>query len=657
MARRSASATALWVGLVCLLPLLAAAQNPTAQIVLRWKEVAGATNYEIEIAKDAAFKDTVVREKTPTAGFRWKEIPAVAHYWRVRSLDVSGRQSPWSETQMIDAAVSAPDLIAPSSGARIFMGELRAIELAFEISQVIKAYRIEVAPDARFGQRLLERSVTASPVSFTAPAPGTYYWRISATDLKGRNTGFGEVRSFSVLLTPPRLLAPVEGLSLPWEARLAPLELKWSPGWAAARYQVEVQVPGGAEVKSSSRRPALPFSPSAAGRYAWRVRVEDAAGGFSEWSARGSFTIAPEVVVPRAVPLPPLEAPSVLTPTAGAVLPRYQGPRLSWSEVPRAARYEIQLAAGGGALEGSSQFGAGPSVGWAALDVGDYAWRVRALEADGAPGAWSERSEFKVVLPPTVRAEIESDATSLVADGKASTGLRVRLFDAAGAPVRGAPVRIEVSAGAVEPVVESDDGYRARYVSPLLAPAEGSARVLVRDRDFVQASSVGLVKRVERFALGARAGFNGNFAGPSSPQGGLELRYRTPVFGDRLGVSLRGSFHALSTYAEVPSVPERVLIDAQIFSTALMALYEVPFKQFRFLAGIGPQLVLARVAVGVERATRVVPGVQGLVGAGLRLGPVELIAEVGYAHGRVDDEGAVLGTGGLLISAGCLLWL
>jgi hypothetical protein len=41
----------------------------------------------------------------------------------------------------------------------------------------------------------------------------------------------------------------------------------------------------------------------------------------------------------------------------------------------------------------------------------------------------------------------------------------------------------------------------------------------------------------------------------------------------------------------------------------------------------------------------------------VRLGPVELIAEVGYSYGRIDDEGAVLGTGGLFVSAGILFWL
>ena len=40
---------------------------------------------------------------------------------------------------------------------------------------------------------------------------------------------------------------------------------------------------------------------------------------------------------------------------------------------------------------------------------------------------------------------------------------------------------------------------------------------------------------------------------------------------------------------------EPVAIDAQIFSSALLGLFELPFHQFRFLVGVGPTLSVARV--------------------------------------------------------------
>ena len=126
---RRGSASAIIAALVFLAPRLAQSdEGATAQIVLRWTEVAGAAEYELEIAKDAAFKNTVVRERAKTAGFRWKEIPTVKYFWRVRSVDTNGRQSPWSEPLTIEAAVSAPALLSPASGAVVTMGEERRSE-------------------------------------------------------------------------------------------------------------------------------------------------------------------------------------------------------------------------------------------------------------------------------------------------------------------------------------------------------------------------------------------------------------------------------------------------------------------------------------------------------------------------------------------------
>ena len=81
-------------GVLLLVSSVSQAQN--ARIVLRWKDVPGASAYELQIARDPAFVEIVLQTRTTSAGYRWEQLPTTTHWWRVRSFDAESRASEWS---------------------------------------------------------------------------------------------------------------------------------------------------------------------------------------------------------------------------------------------------------------------------------------------------------------------------------------------------------------------------------------------------------------------------------------------------------------------------------------------------------------------------------------------------------------------------------
>jgi hypothetical protein len=124
----------------------------------------------------------------------------------------------------------------------------------------------------------------------------------------------------------------------------------------------------------------------------WRVQAVDGSGNPLAWSMPRQ--------IQKSSPVPVLSAPADQAFVDGT-------PFLRWTAAPFAASYEVEIYRNGddkfsaanrvylGSSSSTKQAAFTPSVQLPASSL-PYVWRVRRLDADGRPGAWSEPKSFRV---------------------------------------------------------------------------------------------------------------------------------------------------------------------------------------------------------------------------------------------------------------------
>lgn len=678
----------------------AATAAQTARIVLRWKEVAGATAYELQIARDPGFVEVVLQTQTTTAGYRWEELPAATHWYRVRSFDRDGRASEWSPARTIAVDSAVPGQVKPDDGAAFPCGGPVTFELA--ASQLVKTYVVELSPTQDFARPRALESVTPS---FTVSdlAPGTWWWRARAVDVKGRPAGPGPVRSVSVRLVAPRP-KPVADVQL----GTPQVSLGWSTVACAARWVVEATHDGKERVSIPSPQPSLVFKTGLAGDYRWRVAGVDALGRTGEFSAEQLFRV------------------KVPTPTPKGEVVQGRAAQLSWAPVGAASGYKVELLAGDGPSSPTLATGTVSGTSWRTPDLkpGRYAWRVTARDAQGHASTPSEPRSFERVAPVTLAAptfeqprdgealpedamldvrwsavpgatgyevvvdelapsEVESTRLSgealppgrhafkvraLGDDGVSpwagplhaywgvppiasaaleQVGLEVRvtLLDALGAVVDGGQPKLTVARGVLDAPVLRDGRWLARWTPP----PDGHDTLVVEERGF---RTEWPLARPEAppFVVGLFAGGQFNGGPVASPTAVLSLGYRLPVLRRRLSVELRGGLYAARAQTTVSGLT--VSGSGWLVPFSLLAGWRQAVGAYELRGALGPGLQVGFFEVDGQRSTAVAPGLDVVAGVGRRLGPGRVEAELGFTWAHFDTPALRLIAGGFGVRVG-----
>ncbi len=235
-----------WSEVAAIVGLVLAVTAPraalAAHVVLRWQSVVDASAYELEIAKDPSFADVVLRAVVAGGSFRWAALPAVTHFWRVRSIDADGRRGQWSRSMKIAAVLLPPELLSPGDDARFTFGEHAPnIELEYGGAKLATAFRVEVAGEPSFAHALPVEPAGLHRVSFRPPKIGPYFWRVTSLDINGRASLPSAARRFAVELARPVLFYPADNASI---AAGESTGFSWSPRPAAHRLVVEVAAEG-----------------------------------------------------------------------------------------------------------------------------------------------------------------------------------------------------------------------------------------------------------------------------------------------------------------------------------------------------------------------------------------------------------------------------
>ncbi len=256
----------------------------TSQL-LQLPAMAGATGWRWQVARDGAFVQRVQEARTTEPSWLLTDLPDGAYQLRVRAADAQSIEGIDAQHAFVLQARPEPPLrLGPPDGASV----IAATPLVWAERSGSAAYRLQVARDAQFADRVLDQAgIRAGRHVFEpALAPGRYHWRLATERADGSLGPWGDPASFTVL-EPSRMAPPQSGAS--------GLQLDWS-GPAGFRHQVQLAAtadfaqPVFDQVVAGTR---LSLAQPEPGTYHVRTRLVLPDGSQGPWSAVQRFEIAP----------------------------------------------------------------------------------------------------------------------------------------------------------------------------------------------------------------------------------------------------------------------------------------------------------------------------------------------------------------------------
>jgi hypothetical protein len=164
-------------------------------------------------------------------------------------------------------------------------------------------YEIVVASDSAFLNVVAAQ--TTDGLSYDSVNPlddGVYYWHVRAINANNQPGSWSQSRSFTIDTVPP--LPPVLKSPANNSSTRGVPTFRWSPASPAVQYwfefdnNVDFSSPEFlVGQRSPYRKPPGPYT----GIYYWRVRAQDAAGNWSDWSSVFTVNILPPIY-PRQAP-------------------------------------------------------------------------------------------------------------------------------------------------------------------------------------------------------------------------------------------------------------------------------------------------------------------------------------------------------------------
>ncbi|MEX1020717.1 MAG: hypothetical protein WDZ49_13720, partial [Litorilinea sp.] len=369
-----------------------ATDPPTGVPTLQWEAVLNADRYQVQISVSPGFAVTLVSQETYALSYTpTSALADGTYYWRVRAR--AGRNygeysETWSFTKdwSSDQALR-PLLLAPADSSEISRFEHE--HFSWEPIPGAASYRLEIAADSEFNQIVYD-DTTIKPHHTPDQRLGNsqYYWRVAPLDTKGNRGAASDVWGFTFLWdTPPDLLAPEDNLETPFIPQFS-----WAPVEGARRYQLEISTQNDLTNANVYLTANTDFTPEKAlsndEDYYWRVKAIDANNVGTRYSEIRSFSMRWNI------------QPQLLTPANNAIMLSF--PYFTWTPVPEAERYEIQIATDNGFQSplGKAEVynvTAYTQASWREAGLmSDFYWRVRGIDAQKNFTPWSDVFSFQI---------------------------------------------------------------------------------------------------------------------------------------------------------------------------------------------------------------------------------------------------------------------
>jgi hypothetical protein len=260
-----------------------------------WTAVPGAATYRLEISIDPSFGSTAYTATTLRAAHTpTLRLANNLYYWRVIPTDNKGNAGAPSATGSFTFGwAQPPQLLAPPHQVDLTF----LPRFSWTAVEAAKQYRLEISTQPDFSN---PSSLTAYVTSQTDYTPERtlsndqdYYWRVLATDARGTNGPWSEVRRFRMKWNfNAQLLAPLNNA-----VRTSYPFFTWAPIPGAERYEIQIDesTSFAAPIASEKIYNALSYvqprwdNVTVDGDYFWRVRGVDSENNVTPWSNLRSF--------------------------------------------------------------------------------------------------------------------------------------------------------------------------------------------------------------------------------------------------------------------------------------------------------------------------------------------------------------------------------
>jgi protein-S-isoprenylcysteine O-methyltransferase Ste14 len=325
-----------------------------------WNPVAGAAQYEFQIAADSGMNARVLgpgQDRFFTKNTRAtlkKSLPDRTYWWRVRAATANGAVSSWTPPRAFTKVLAAPRLESPGNGAEVHYPGVPLKLVWLPVERAVR-YLVTIAADPGLATVIGGRSVETYATAFTrtgALAPGAYYWGVTPVDAQGNPGTPSPVRSFVWRWNSATAVAVNDLVDAP---EVVDPQFVWNPVPGAARYEVEINpsrdFAPGSKVCCAGSTLGTMYSPTAVLKdnvYHWRMRAIDVDGNPGVWN-EGTFEKRFDKVPPVAdmsiknvrMRDNATDPGSDLDPDPSTFGTRV--PLITWDSVPGAASYQVEV--------------------------------------------------------------------------------------------------------------------------------------------------------------------------------------------------------------------------------------------------------------------------------------------------------------------------
>jgi ELWxxDGT repeat protein len=374
-----------------------------------WGTVSDATVYRLQVAVQDTFAETLVDVPVLTNTYTLSGAQALnygRYYWRVKSFDAAGNESPWSVVSDFDFTLQ--NLPARNSFITTPSATLSWFAFVGGVN-----YQLQVSAAVDMTNPVVDNT-TSLLKAVTAPGFGTWYWRVRVQTQTPSGLTWGAwspVAAFTITL-PVTLMPSLTSPSNNLISNNNSPSFAWTYASLGHHFQFQlddVSTFASPLISTTVADPTLPGGSALPdGKYYWRVRSINEYGLPGPWSAFWTLTIDAQS------PLTPVGTKPASFSTLSTM------PAFSWSATTGASLYRLQVSENEifDAPLLTRQVAA-PSYTMTAADgvlhYRRYYWRIQSQDAAGNMSAWSTplNFDFSILSSPLCESYTTDDTPLL----------------------------------------------------------------------------------------------------------------------------------------------------------------------------------------------------------------------------------------------------